>query len=319
MISYYRHGNDLSYVEKVKACRYAALTICIAFILSLTSYSAMAQDLEPRSYSNIPIGMNFLVVGYARSQGEVSPSPSAPVEDANLNINSAVLAYAHSFGLLSSSSKFDMSVARTCFTGSARLHGEVLEADRCGYTDPNFRLTWNFFGAPALKAKDFSQWKQGVVIGTSLQVTAPIGSYSEDKLLNAGANRWVFRPGIGMSQKLGNWYYNIIASVRLYGDNDEYVNGTTLAQAPQYTFQGHLIYSFGKGQWLSLNGNYFFGAETQKSDVYSDDHQDNSRFGVTYSVPIGQRHSIKLNYSKGVMTRVGNDFDSFGALWQYRF
>lgn len=293
--------------------------VLILATCSLGTHHVYAQDLEPRSYTNIPIGMNFLVLGYVHSAGDVSPSPSAPVEDANLTLNSGVFAYARTFSLLGSASKVDMSVARTCFKGSARLNGELLEADRCGYTDPNVRLTWNFFGAPAMKATDFVNWKQNVVVGTSLQITAPIGTYNQDRLLNAGANRWVFRPGIGMSQKLGAWYYNLIASVRLYGDNDEYLNDGVLEQDPQYTFQGHLIYSFSNGHWLSLNGNYFFGAETEKSDIISDDHQDNSRFGLTYSAPLGKQHSIKLNYSKGVLTRVGNDFDSFGAFWQYRF
>ena len=28
-----------------------------------------AQDIEPRAYSNAPIGTNFLVAGYARTEG----------------------------------------------------------------------------------------------------------------------------------------------------------------------------------------------------------------------------------------------------------
>ncbi len=279
----------------------------------------MAQDLEPRSYSNIPIGMNFLVVGYARSQGEVSPSPSAPVEDVNLEIDGAVIGYAHSFALAGQSSKVDMAVSRVCFDGSARLDGETVTADRCGYTDPSIRLTWNFYGAPALKPKDFASWQQGVVVGTSLQITAPIGSYSDDVLLNAGTNRWIFRPGVGMSQKLGRWYYNLIASMRLYADNDEYYNDILLTQEPQYTLQGHLIYTLSPGHWVSLNSNYFFGGETSKNNIESNDRQENSRFGVTYSFPLSRSSSIKLNYSKGVLTRVGNDFDSFGVFWQYGF
>lgn len=291
------------------------LTVCLAQCVT----GAQAQDLEPRSYTNIPIGMNFMVLGYAHSQGEVSPSPGAPVENVQLNIDAAAIGYAHSFSLGGRSSKIDMGVSRVCFDGSAILAGETITADRCGYTDPSIRLTWNFFGAPALSLKEFVSWDQGVVIGTSLQVTVPIGSYDEKRLLNAGTNRWVFRPGIGMSQKLGRWYYNLIASARIYADNDEYFNDVSLQQEPQYTLQGHLIYSIGPGHWLSINSNYFFGGETTKGNIEFNDYQENSRFGLTYSIPLSRHHSIKLNYSKGVLTRVGNDFDSFGAFWLYNF
>ncbi|ABZ76859.1 conserved hypothetical protein [Shewanella halifaxensis HAW-EB4] len=287
--------------------------------LLLVCTPGLAQDLEPRSYTNIPIGMNFIAAGIVRSRGEVSPAPSAPISDANLTIDAAVVGYAHTFDLAGSSSKFDVSATRVCYEGSAMHNGELLKADRCGYGDPTMRLTWNFYGAPALEAKDFSKWQQGIVVGASMQITLPIGSYDSGKLLNAGTNRWVLRPGIGMSHKLGRWYYDLIASARLYSDNDEYFNDTTLEQAPQYTLQGHLIYNISRGHWVSLNANLFFGGETRKDNIASSDDQRNSRFGITYSLPVSVHHSVKLYANTGVITEVGNDFDTFGALWQYRF
>ncbi|GIU40463.1 hypothetical protein TUM4445_39650 [Shewanella sp. MBTL60-112-B2] len=279
----------------------------------------MAQDLEPRSYTNIPIGMHFLAAGAVYSEGNLSPAPTAPIKNANLTINAAAIGYAYTFDLAGSSSKVDLSTTRVCYQGSAEFNDQQVNADRCGYGDPSIKVTWNFLGAPALQVKDFSQWQQGVVIGASMQVSVPMGSYDEDKLLNAGSNRWVFRPGIGMSHKLGRWYYDLIASVRLYGDNDDFFNDTKLEQQPQFTLQGHLIYNISRGHWLSLNGNLFFGGETRKDKIDSLDEQRNSRFGITYSFPINTQHSVKLYANTGVITQVGNDFDTLGALWQYRF
>ncbi|MCL1048183.1 transporter [Shewanella abyssi] len=288
-------------------------------ILSSSGTYCFAQDLEPRSYSNIPIGMNFLVVGAAHSEGELSPAPSVPIENADLTINAGVVGYAHTFALAGRSSKIDMTASRICYKGSADFQGERVSADRCGYGDPNIRLSWNFYGAPALKPQDFAAWQQGFVVGTSLQITIPAGSYEKNKLINSGANRWVFRPGIGMSHKLGDWYYDLIASVRFYGDNDEYFNRVTLQQEPQYTVQGHLIYNFSRGHWLSLNTNFYFGGETQKNGIDSFDSQENVRFGITYSAPINRSNSIKLYASTGVITQIGSDFDTLGAVWQYIF
>lgn len=291
--------------------------ICLGLNACL-SPQLVAQELEPRSYTNLPTGQHFLAAGYANSSGEVSPSPGSPVEDAKLDIDAYILGYATTFGLLGSSAKFDTAISRTCFSGSARLNGDQVSVDRCGYTDPTVRLTWNFYGAPAMDIASYAKWQQGVVVGTSLQVTAPTGSYQADKLLNSGANRWVYRPGIGMSHQLGSWYYDLIASVRFYSDNNEYLGSGQLSQQPQVNLQGHLIYYFNRGHWLSLNGNFFFGGETEKNGVASNDDQENSRFGLTYSFALSRQQSIKLSFSTGVLTRYGNDFDTFGLMWQYR-
>ena len=38
---------------------------------------AYAQDLEPRAYANAPVGLNFLIAGYAYSSGGVATDPRA--------------------------------------------------------------------------------------------------------------------------------------------------------------------------------------------------------------------------------------------------
>jgi hypothetical protein len=288
-----------------------------AVLTSVSSFQSMAQDLEPRSYTNIPIDMHFLVAGYGRSQGGLSPAPEVPIEQSQIEINAGIIGYATTFDLGGSSSKFDVVASRVCMAGSAVFQGEYVEAERCGYADPVLKLTWNFYGAPALTRQEFGQYQEGLVMGVSLQVTAPIGEYDPSKLVNIGANQWVFRPGFGVSFRQGNWYYGANTTVRLYSDNDEFYNGVNLDKAPQYSLQGHVIYSLAKGQWLSLSGNYFMGGETSKNGIQANDDQDNSRFGLTYSIALNQQHSLKFYANTGVITRIGNDFDSFGVLWQY--
>src|SRR5262252_4029090 len=55
-----------------------------------------AQSLEPRAYANLPIGLNFLLVGYAYSRGDVLLDPSLPVSDASARINAFFLGYVRS-------------------------------------------------------------------------------------------------------------------------------------------------------------------------------------------------------------------------------
>jgi len=293
---------------------------CWIFLCSVLAAGALnAQDLEPRSYTNVPVGETFLAAGYIRSSGDIAPSGSAsPIQELELTIDAGFVGFARSFDLAGSSAKIDMGAARICFEGSAIFKGEFVEGSRCGYSDPSVRLTWNFYGAPAMKLKDFVSWTPGLVVGTSMQVTVPVGTYDDTKIINAGANRWMVRPGIGMSYKSGRWYYDINTSVRLYEDNNSFFNGSRVEQAPMYSVQGHIIYTLGKGSWVSLDANFYRGGETTVAGNKGDNWRQNSRWGLTYSTPITRHHSIKLYASTGVVTRAGDDFDSFGLSWLYR-
>ncbi|MBT4520266.1 MAG: transporter [Halieaceae bacterium] len=302
-----------------KAESHAILLAVVAALLLLLVSVVHSQDLEPRSYTNVPVGETFVVLGYAQSDGELTPSPSTPLQDAELTIDAGVFGLAHTFALAGKSAKVDMAVARVCFEGSAVFRGEFVEGSRCGYGDPKLRLSWNFYGAPALKLEEYSQWKPGLVAGASLQVSIPTGTYKADKLINTGTNRWMVRPGLGVSYKSGRWLYNAIASVRFFEDNDDFFNGIHVEQSPLYSIQGHLIYTLRKGRWISLNANFFAGGETTKDGSDANDRQENSRWGITFSMPLNNHHSIKLYANTGVVTRIGNNFDTLGAAWQYRF
>ena len=70
-----------------------------ACTLMVGASTARAQDIEPRAYSNAPIGMNFLIVGYAYTQGGLAFDAALPVKDPDLKTSSAVLAYVRALDL----------------------------------------------------------------------------------------------------------------------------------------------------------------------------------------------------------------------------
>ena len=61
----------------------ASLAIAVIFHPGL----GIGQSLEPRVYSNTPVGMNFLILGYAYQQGDVLLAPSVPLKDVMLRSN----------------------------------------------------------------------------------------------------------------------------------------------------------------------------------------------------------------------------------------
>lgn len=285
----------------------------------LSVQPVFSQELEPRSYTNLPIGLNFLVIGYGRTQGDVAPSPSAPIADAYLRMDAVGIGYARTFALLGSSAKFDIQTFRGCYDGTADINGVPSAAARCEWGDTRARVSWNVIGAPALDPKAFrEQWKPGFTAGVSLQVEIPTGDYDANHILNAGTNRWLVRPGLGMSYVWDGWYIDASADVKLFQDNDNYL-GNVVAQEPLYQLQAHLVRYFMPGAWISLNSNYYRGGESSRNLVDLDNGLDNARLGVTISLPLAPAHALRLSASTGVMTRIGSDFDTVGLSYQYRF
>lgn len=231
----------------------------IGLLILLPALPAQAQDLEPRTYINIPVDQHFIGIAYGYSEGELSVAPSVPLEGAELELDTTVFGYVRSLNLGGQSGKVDVAWGRSCFQGSAIFRGELAEADRCGTLDPRLRLSYNFFGAPARTLAEFRQLGRGsdLVIGASLQIGAPWGDYNNENLINTGSNRWMVKPELGVSKGFGRWSVDLAASVRAFSDNDRFFGDITLQQDPLYSVQGHLIYSFPKGIWVSINGNDF--------------------------------------------------------------
>lgn len=81
--------------------------------------SASAQSIEPRAYANAPVGVNFLIAGYAQTRGGLSFDPSAPLSDAHLNSYNGVFAYARVLDLWGQSGKIDAVVPYARLAGKA--------------------------------------------------------------------------------------------------------------------------------------------------------------------------------------------------------
>jgi hypothetical protein len=280
---------------------------------------AHAQDIEPRAYSNAPVGVNFLIAGYAYTTGGLAFDSALPLSDPDLSTSNAVVAYARALDFRGKSAKFDVIAPLSSLAGTADFDGETLRRDITGLADPKFRLSVNFFGAPALSLKEFADFQQNLIIGASLQVSPPMGQYDENRLVNLGTNRWSFKPELGVSKALGRLTLEGAAAVTLYMDNDDFYQGRSRSQDPLYSLQGHLIYSFQSGVWGSLDGTYFTGGRTTLDGELRNDLQQNWRVGATLAFPVNVRNSIKLYGSSGVSARTGNDFDLLGIAWQYRW
>ena len=302
---------------KLRCSRIGAVLAVTAF--ALMAWEARGQDLEPRTYSNIPVGLNFLIAGYGYSVGGVVTDPSFPLEDGDVQIHSTVLAYARAVDVWGTSGKVDVVLPFAWVSGTATFRGQPREREVSGLADPRFRFSVNLYGAPALSLQEFADYEQDLIIGASLQVSAPLGQYDSSKLLNIGTNRWSIKPELGLSKALGPLTLELDAGVTFYTNNDDFLNGMTLEQDPIYAVQGHLIYNFGAGVWGALDATYYTGGRTTVDGVKGDTLQENTRLGLTVALPVNRHNSIKLYASTGVFARTGSNFNTGGIVWQFRW
>ncbi|MGC1558505.1 MAG: transporter [Bradyrhizobium sp.] len=303
---------------KRSALNWSSLWVMIGAVV-FVSENVKAQEAEPRAFSNTPIGLNFLIGGYLYAEGKMAFNPDLAIADANFNSNTALLAYVRSFELGGQSAKFDVIVPTSSFSAQGIVNGQPAERQMSGFGDPRFRVSVNLFGAPALSAKDFASYQQDLIVGVSMQVSAPLGQYDDSRLLNLGFNRWSFKPELGISKAWGPWTFELTPSMLIFSDNKDFFGGNTFSQAPIYTVQGHILYTFKSGMWMALDGLYFAGGHTALNGVRSDNEQINTRVGFTLALPVDRNNSLKLSASTGVTTRTGSEFSAVGVAWQYRW
>jgi hypothetical protein len=300
----------------MKAPRAAAL----AALLAAGACPALhAQDIEPRSYWNIPVGMNFVIAGVIRSEGGLATAPNLPIRDAHIRTDLGFLAYARGLDFWGKSGKVDVLLPFADLSGTATVLDQPAERKVSGLVDPRVRASINLYGAPALSPQEFSSYRQDLVIGTSVELVLPLGQYDSQRLINLGTHRWSVKPEIGLSKALGPWSVEAAAAVAFYGSNDNFFGGHTLQQAPVYYLQASVTRTFSGGIWAALGATYYLGGRTTLDGITRDDALGNSRLGFTAAVPINRAHSIKVNVSTGVLVRTGSDFDSIGIAWQYRW
>jgi len=288
-------------------------------IILLELSPAYAQELEPRAYMNVPVGLNFIVAGYSYSVGGVLFDPAIPLDNARIKTHGALFAYARSIKVGGMAGKIDMIVPYAWLSGTADFMGEPASREVSGLADPRVRMSVIFIGGPALPLTGFKDYKQNFVMGTSLQIYFPVGQYDPEKVVNLGTNRFTFKPELGISKTINRLVLELALAGQFFTINNNYYYGKTMKQDPIGSIQGHVNYNFRKGIWAALDGTFYWGGKTTIDGMEGDNLQENTRLGFTFALPLNIRHSLKLNLSTGASTRTGSDFDAITLVWQYRW
>lgn len=291
------------------------LPAALALVLLLFTISCPAQDIEPRRWSHLPIGGNFISGAYAYTSGEIFLDPVLRIEDAEFYLHTIAVRYIRSFELFGKSARIDLTQPYQSGRWSGLLNGVPSSVERTGWADTSLRLAVNLVGAPPLTGKEFAEYRartdRETIVGAGLVVQFPTGEYFDDKLINLGGNRFTFRPQFGVVHNVGKWSMEITTAAWLFTDNDAFFNGRHLAQDPLFTADGHLIYTFRPGLWASASVGYGLGGETIVDGAPSDNVLSNLGWGFALGIPINRSIGIKLAYvGTRAFARTGSNTDT---------
>lgn len=297
-----RKASRASFLFLLQSMRTAL--VCLFLLLGI---QAQAQEIEARAYSNAPIGINFASIGI----GQASSS--------SYKLTTEAVSFTRILDVAGQSGKLSLVLPYAQLTGSGKLGSQTINASSEGLSDPLIKASVNLYGAPALTLDQFKNYQQDLIIGASLAASIPWGNYNNEQMINVGANRWFIQPGLGASQAIGPWRFELAGAATIYTSNTSFLGGNTLSQNPIYSTQTHVIYYFPSTAWLSADATYYVGGQAYVNGTPISGSQENWRFGATFSYPIDKQNSIKVYGSTGTYSRTNNSYDLIGVSWQYRW
>lgn len=277
---------------------FSYLLLCVLSIALV--FPCYALDPEPRKWNHIPVGSSFVGGAYAYTEADISFDPVLLLENVNMQMHTWGASYVHAFEMFDKSARINITQAYKKASWTGLLEGTPASTSRSGWSDTLVRFGINLYGAPALRGEEFFAYrakrKVETIVGVGLVVRLPTGDYEEDKLLNLGQNRFVFRPQLGFVHNHGKWTTELTGEIAFYNDNDEFFNGNTLEQKPIYILIGHVMYSFKPGQWLGVSFGSEYGGEITLNGVDKDDDKRNVGWALNYVHPISRQVGIKFTY-----------------------
>lgn len=293
-------------------------------LLSMLSQSILSQDIEPRRWASMPLGTQVVGVGFSHVFGDIDFDPVLQAQDARVIVNSLALQYVRPFRIGTKQARVDVLIPFSFANWQGQLKDEERSISRTGFADPRLRLSINFIGPDAMTLKEMQEFmKENPVyttVGASIAISFPFGQYFEDKLLNLGANTFVFRPQVGMTHNWGSWSYELSTSVFIYTNNNDFYIDKTKKQKPLFAMQTHLTKQFKHRIWTTLSFGYGLGGNSIVNRIRKDDERGNLLGGLSAGMPIFKKQAIKIAYGTTLTLKdVGANTNGFVVGWSTLF
>jgi len=257
-------------------------------------------------------------LAYAYARSNTSIDPAIIIAGARLNLNQGTIGYTRYFGFLHRMAWVSPSLPIAGLDGS--ISSTMVSGSTAGAGDSSYEAAMLLIGGPALSVSKFANYQPTTTVGISLSVTAPTGSYRSDNVLNLGADRWSFKPEIGLSYPFGaqqKWALDAYANSYFYTDNTSFHGVQILRQQSLPGVEGHLSYSFLDSFVGSLDTRYSFRGETSVNGENQNNPQRNFILGGEAIFSLDERNSLSLVLGKALVHENGPSIAGFSVKYDY--
>ena len=119
--------------------------------------------MEPRRWAHLPIDTNFVGVGYAYTDADITFDPLMKIEDGQAELHTWVAKYIRTFQLLGKSVRLGLIQGYQEGRWSGLLNGVHTSINKTGLLDTRVRFAVNLYGAP--------RWQVTITWSTEMQQT----------------------------------------------------------------------------------------------------------------------------------------------------
>ena len=259
-------------------------------LLTFSPVMLMAQSAGPRDYLNTPVDAAAIFVDLVDAKadtvnaGLVDETGLALPNNEGI-VRSAVVSLLYSFPIGTQYGGVALFGGRS----NVEVQTPYGQLEATGFIDPGLTFHINFLGAPALRRDQFQSAIPETYFSFHATVTAPLGSYDSNSLVNAGGNRWMFTPlfNLDITRDEGVSWLDLYVGARFFGHNNAYNGTNQLSQHPLGTLTAHYSHNIGEKMWFSVGVFYDQGGETFINNI----PQHDGASGLRPSVSLSRRFS----------------------------
>jgi Putative MetA-pathway of phenol degradation len=285
-------------------------------LLAVLAPISYAQELQPRAYVPAPVGLGFFSIGVSSNRGGLLFDPSLPIQNAQVTAAIPSVALGETLNVFGRSGQVLIVLPYVVANLSGTFAGSQQSRYRSGLGDSLFRFSTNLYGARAMSLREFKDYRPKTIVGVSISVLAPTGQYDPNALINIGANRWAFKPEVGVSRSYRKWDFEAAFGAWLYTTNTAYYGHTFRGQDPLGSVQLHVVRDLPRRCWFAFDATYFTGGRSNVGNTAKPDYQANSRLGATFGISLKKHQALRFAYFRGAVTRVGTDISSVSVTYQ---
>ncbi len=279
----------------------------VAALILIFPTLAFAQ-VPPRFYWKTLSGTNAVPVLYMSMSGNSNPLDPAKVVSAGVNFDAdiTIAGYARILPIFNRPAMLVVlaPVGRaTSTTTVTTMDGSTsLIESASGFGDPMVEFNINLIGPdPIMNIPDLLRYEPKFSLDLIVDLTIPVGEYDESKTVNIGQNRWFGRIGAPIVWQIGAWVpgrrttVELLPSVWLFADNDEFLGTETLETDPMFQLEAHVTRDFTDKFWASLDATWVTGGESSISGS-AGSSLDNIGLGYTLGYQINEHMQFTFGY-----------------------